>query len=208
MVIDRVMDERVPAALFLVVAVADRAAQLAMPSAVGDAAELLDIDVDQIPGSVVFVSARSGLSHHEPGALVEVAQERHPVALQYRLNRGAGQAQVIGDAMRSPSAREAHTDNASLSAPARAGRTVMRAAGAVHHPRWTTGAVAIGPLLGRGRRALKPLSGSAQRPPLIDNRRREPGSALGSQTGISVDHEDLSVIDVRVVTTPIPEVLT
>lgn len=55
MIVDGVMNVGVSAALFLVVAVADRAAELSMPTAVGDPAELLDVDVDQIPGSGVLV---------------------------------------------------------------------------------------------------------------------------------------------------------
>lgn len=56
-IVDRVMDVRVTAALFLVVAVADRVTDLATPTAVGDTAEILDVDVDQIPPEL---SARSG----------------------------------------------------------------------------------------------------------------------------------------------------
>jgi hypothetical protein len=43
---------------------------------------------------------------------------------------------------------------------------------------------------------------------VINNRRRQPQSAAWGQPSISVGHEDLSVIGVCVVTTPIPEVLT
>lgn len=70
------------------------------------------------------------------------------------------------------------------------------------------GTVTVGPLLGRGRRALEPLSGSGIRPTVIDDTTSKPQPATWGQTGISVGHEDLSVIGLCVVTTPIPEVLT
>jgi hypothetical protein len=58
-----VMQEGIPAArrlacLLLVVVIADGAGQLAMPATVGDACELLEVDVHQIPGCVVLVATR------------------------------------------------------------------------------------------------------------------------------------------------------
>lgn len=84
----------------------------------------------------------------------------------------------------------------------------MWATGAVDHGLRPAGTVTVGPFLGRGRRALEPLSGSGIRPTVIDDTTSKPQPATWGQTGISVGHEDLSVIGVCVVTTPIPEVLT
>src|SRR5271155_5688286 len=101
------------------------------------------------------------------------------------------------DAVRSPAAGEPHLDDPAFPALCQSTRAAVRAAGSVHHRWGTTGAVAVGPFLGRRRRTLEPFSSPAQSPSVIDNGRREPQPAPRSQTGISVGHEDLSVIDVR-----------
>lgn len=79
-IVDGVMGVRATPALFRVVAVADRATNLAMPTAVGNTAELLDVDVDQIPRSRVLVAARLRASHPEFGVQIEVAQKRYLVS--------------------------------------------------------------------------------------------------------------------------------
>ncbi|CAH0321163.1 hypothetical protein SRABI91_05437 [Rhodococcoides fascians] len=83
-IVDGVMDVGVSAALFAAVPLSDRAAELAMSAAVGDSAELFDVDVDQIPGSGMLVAAGLGASYSKSGVLVEVAKQRHLVAAQDR----------------------------------------------------------------------------------------------------------------------------
>ncbi len=73
-IVDGVVDERVPAAVFVVVAVADRASELAVPTAVGDPTEFLDVDVNQIPGPFVLVAPGRGSAYCQSGVLVEVTQ--------------------------------------------------------------------------------------------------------------------------------------
>ena len=67
------VQKRVAAALLLVVPVADRAPEFAVTTAVGDAAELLDVDVDQVTRIVVFVAARPWRPYGQAGGLVKVA---------------------------------------------------------------------------------------------------------------------------------------
>lgn len=156
----------------------------------------------------MLITARFGPAHRQPTGLVEMAQQRHAVTAQHRLHRRAGQPQVGGDAMRAPAPREAHLDDPPLPTLRKPTWTAMWATGAVDHGLRPAGTVTVGPFLGRGRRALEPLSGSGIRPTVIDDTTSKPQPATWGQTGISVGHEDLSVIGVYVVTTPIPEVLT
>jgi hypothetical protein len=70
------------------------AAEGAVPAAVRDASELLDVHVDQAPGMVVFVPLRCGLAHRrQPG---------HPAPGQVLADGGTGQVQVGRDAVRAP----------------------------------------------------------------------------------------------------------
>jgi hypothetical protein len=141
----------------------------------------------------VLIAPRNGLAHRQTGGLVQITQQRHPVAVQHRLNGRSSNPQVIGDPMRTPPTGEAQSEDSRFGAPTDPGGAAVRAAGTISHRGRAVGAVAVGPLLGRGRRTLEPFSGTSIGPSVIDDRRRESGSALWSQTGISVDHEDLSV---------------
>src|SRR5512139_3471291 len=110
--------------------------------------------------------------------------------------------------MRTPPASEAQVDDPPLGLLRGLVGADVRTTGAIGHRRDSADTVTVGPLLGRGRRALEPLSSPAQRPTLIDNTAGQPQPALRGQEGISVRHEAPLGIDVRVATTPIPEVLT
>jgi hypothetical protein len=110
--------------------------------------------------------------------------------------------------VRPPLAAKPHLDDAPLAPLRQPIGAAMGADGAVDHGRLAARAVPVGLLLGGGRRTLEPLSSPSQAPTVINNRRRQPQSAAWGQPSISVGHEDLSVIGVCVVTTPIPEVLT
>jgi hypothetical protein len=63
-VIDGVMQVGIPAAgMLAVVVLADRASEFAVSSAVGNAAQFLDVDVHEIARSGVFVAASSRSAH-------------------------------------------------------------------------------------------------------------------------------------------------
>src|SRR5690606_2738489 len=116
--------------------------------------------------------------------------------------------QESGDTVRAPPTGEPHLDDSAFPTAVELPGTAVRPAGPIVHRLRAPGTVAVGPFLGRGRRALESLGGTGVGPAVVDDTAGQPQPALRSQTSISVDHEDLPVIDVRVVTTPIPEVLT
>jgi hypothetical protein len=90
-------------------------------AAIGDAAEFLDIDMDQSARGGEFVAVRPGCAHRETGGLVEVMQQRHPVSGQDPADRGAWHVQVVADPMRSPSSCDAQRDDSSFEALWRSG---------------------------------------------------------------------------------------
>lgn len=63
MVVDRVVEVGVAPTASLVVSSASLSSEHAVPSAVGDAAELLDIDVDEFARRFHLVAARLWLTH-------------------------------------------------------------------------------------------------------------------------------------------------
>ena len=79
--------------------------------AVGDAAELFDVEMDQLPGTGLLIA------HRQPGGLIHLGQAGHAVPGQDAPHSGACQAQVVGDAVGSPPAVEPQGDDAPLSAP-------------------------------------------------------------------------------------------
>ncbi len=95
--------------------------------------------------------------------------------------------------MRAPPIGEAHLDDPALSTLRQLSGAAMRPTGPVDHRVRAAGTVAVGPLLGRRGRALESFRGPGVGPSVLDDTTGEPQPALRSQTGISVDHEDLSV---------------
>lgn len=85
--------------------------------ALGDAAELLDAKMDQLPGTGLLIAHRRRAAHRQPGGLIHLPQAGHVVAGQDAPHSGARQAQVVGDAVGAPPAVEPQGDNAPLSAP-------------------------------------------------------------------------------------------
>jgi hypothetical protein len=71
-IVDRVMQERVPQSLLLVVAIPGLPAEHAPAAAVRDPAELLDVHMDQLARDLLLVADRRGLADREPGGLVEM----------------------------------------------------------------------------------------------------------------------------------------
>lgn len=62
------------------------------PAARADAAEFLDVDVDQIAGLVVFVAA-----DHDTGRPVHPREAIHPVTHQYRVHCRGRHPELAGD---------------------------------------------------------------------------------------------------------------
>ena len=85
--------------------------------AVGDTAELVDVEMDQLPGTGLLIAHRHRAAHRQPGGLIHLGQAEHVVPGQDAPHGGAHQAQVVGDAVRPPPAVEPQGDDASLSAP-------------------------------------------------------------------------------------------
>ena len=104
MVIDQGVDV-VVADLGLLVALWStvRAAAVGAPAAaVGDAAELLDVHVDQLAGPVAFVADRGGLRgpDHLTGHRVALAQVGHAVAAQDPRHRAGRHAELGAEPVR------------------------------------------------------------------------------------------------------------
>ena len=126
-VIDGMVEERVPAPLLLVVAAPDRAAELSVAATIGDAPLLLDIDVDEIAWSGMFVADGFLPSHGEPRGLIKPGELRHPIPNQHLLDRGAGNPQVVTDSVWSPLPSEPQRHDSMLE-PAR---------GPIRRPVWS-----------------------------------------------------------------------
>ena len=93
---------------------------------VGDPAELLDVDVDQVAGRCGLVAERLGGADRQAGGLVEIGQQRHPVASQDTADGRSWDAEVVADPVWSPAPAVAELDDASLQS---AGALTRRAAG-------------------------------------------------------------------------------
>lgn len=72
-IVDRVVQVAAAAALPSVVAVPCGAAELAVPTAVRDAAELFDVAMNEIAWGAALIAIWPWFAHRQPGALVEVA---------------------------------------------------------------------------------------------------------------------------------------
>ena len=93
MVVDGRVDIAVAdATRLVVVVVADRATERLPAPAVGDPAELLDVDVDELAGSLALVAP-----DHLTGRSIEPAQSVEPQAHEHAVHRGRGDAQAIAD---------------------------------------------------------------------------------------------------------------
>lgn len=126
MIVDGVVEERVPASPPAVVAGSDGAAEYAMPTPVGDPAEFLDIDVDEVSRAGALIPDRPGLPDGQPGRLIDMCEEWHPVAGEDAFDRGAGDAEVVADAVWPPPAGEPERDDAMLTPLRESPRRMVR----------------------------------------------------------------------------------
>jgi len=166
--------------------------QEAVPAAVGDPPELLDVHVDQVPRGGVLVAQRFGFGPQPaPGGRVGPGQPWGLVAGQ-DLGHGRGiDPQPVADPCRTPPPTDTQTHDPVLGPGRQLGRAPVRAAGPVTHPRPAVLAVPGGPPLGRGGRDPEPFSSPAQRPTLIDHAAGQTQPAVRGQRSITVGHEDL-----------------
>ena len=165
-----------------------------VPAALWDASELLDVDMDQVSGTFVFIALRGRLADGQPCALVKAGQPGHPVPGQDLSHRRACQMQVGCDPVRTPAAGETQRDDPPFGADVSAVRAPTRPRGLVLHTFLAKDPVPIRPFLRGGGRAQEPLRGPAQSPALIDNQPGELSPGLGCQVSVgmgNVGHEGL-----------------
>lgn len=72
MIVDRMVQVRVAPTASLVVSSASLSSKHAVPSAVGDASKLLDIDVDEFSRRFHLVAARLWLTHGQARGAIDV----------------------------------------------------------------------------------------------------------------------------------------
>ena len=82
-------------------------AQDPVPAAVGDAALLLDIHVDEVTGVLVFIAADGA-----PGGPVLPFEFGQPVARKHAVDRGGLDSEAVSDPVRSPPLVHAQADDA------------------------------------------------------------------------------------------------
>jgi hypothetical protein len=99
-------------------------------AAVGDVAELLDVDVDQLAGPLALVAADG-----QPGTAVQVRQARAAVAAQDRVDGRRRQVQPGPDPGRARAPGEPQADDPPLGLLRRPCRAAPRPGGAVRHGR-------------------------------------------------------------------------
>jgi hypothetical protein len=100
---------------------ASLAAQDVMSAALGDIAELLDVDVHQVAWSLVFVAP----DYSACGA-VEVGQAGETVTGEYPVHRGGVEPEQVGDAGWAPAAQDPDLYDASLGPGRSAAWAVVR----------------------------------------------------------------------------------
>ena len=157
-------------------------------AAVGDVAELLDVDVDQLAGPVSFVSADRLL-----GGAVQVRQAGAVVAAQDLVHGGGVQVQRPGDPGRAQPPGHPQLDDPPLGPQRQLARAAMRPARPVSHPRRAGLAVAAGPPGRGGVRYLEPLSSPPHGPAVFHDAAGQAQPPGLGQRGITVGHEGLPV---------------
>ncbi|GAA3239633.1 hypothetical protein GCM10020256_60910 [Streptomyces thermocoprophilus] len=140
------------------------AAQDLVAAAVGDVAELLDVDMHQLAGPVAFVAA-----YDAAGGPVQVRQAGQAVSGQHPVHGGGHQTEQTRDPCGSPTAQHADLDDPPLGTCRGPPWGGMRAAGAVGHARLAVLPVAVGPSLGGGHGDLEAFRGPPQGPVVVDD---------------------------------------
>jgi hypothetical protein len=100
----------------------------APPTAGGDPALLLDVDVDELTGSLPFVA------HDGSGRSVQIAEPGSTSASEHAMHRRRSLTERPGDPVRTLKGRFSPAEDRSLPRRAQAHGAVVRAAGAVLEP--------------------------------------------------------------------------
>lgn len=126
-IINSVMQERIPEAPLLVVPVPNGAAEHAVPATIRDPTQLFDIHMHQLARSAFLVAHDRRLSNRQSGRAINVGEFRHPIPGEDTFYRGAWDTQVVTDAVWAPLPGEPERDDAMLLLPRQPGRRVVRA---------------------------------------------------------------------------------
>src|SRR3954453_8786709 len=199
-VIDGVVQVGVPGAALPGVAPSGLAALEPPPAAGRDPTELLDVDVDQVPGrgpDVGVLLGSTGLDP-DPGGRVGPLQPRAPVASQDLVDRGRVQVQVERDPGRPPPPRDPQPDDPTLGTTAQLTRAVPRPRRPVPHVRAARDLagglnlpVPAHPAPHRGDRDREPFGCQHLRPAVHDDQPRHLQSPTLVKGRVSVGHEGL-----------------
>jgi|GEM_PF-5026614 len=173
-----------------------------MPAAVGDLAQFLDIDVNQLPRARLLVTSRRRTPNRQSRGLVQMVKQRHRIPFQDPPDCRARNTQVIADSVRTPAASETQRNDAPLELLRRARRAAARSRTAISQR--LAGPIPTSPLRrGRGR-ALEPFRRAANRPAILNDQPSQASPALRGEGRVSVSHEDLRGNDMSVVTHIVP----
>jgi len=187
-VIDGVVQEGVPHPA-VAIATPVGPAEHPVTAAVRDAAELLDVDVDELAGLGLLVADRLDPADWQARRLVDVREQRHPVAGQDAADRRPRHTEVVADPVWPPAPAEPQRDDPALELARRPRRRTQRPRGAIGHRQ--PGAISDRPFhRGRGR-TLESLCRPAGRPALLDDQPSQPKPTLGCERRVRVSHEDL-----------------
>jgi hypothetical protein len=145
------------------------AADVAPAAAVGDLAELLDVNVDQVAGVFVLVPA-------DPltGYPVDVAEPVEAAPGQHRVDRRCRHPERVGDLDRTQPAPQAQPHDLAHHLRWGAMGLPEGCTRAVHHPGGPLVAVPGGPLRRGLPRHVVPLGRPGRRPPVVDDQPRQP----------------------------------
>jgi hypothetical protein len=165
------------------------AAQGAPAAAGADPADLLDVDVQQLPGPVALVppdGSSAGTVH--PGQPVQT------VAAQHGVDGAGGEPDQGGDAGRPELAVDPQPQHGFLDLRRGSAGQGVRGAAAVVQPARDFGVPAGEPLVAGGGGAAQLLDHVRDRPALLEDPPHQSRAAVGRQTGISVRQEDLRAV--------------
>ena len=128
---------------------------------VGDAPELLDIEMDQLARGLALVAnpCHRPTTDRDSGQRIQIAQVRHPMTGKNAPDGRRTHPEFGGDPLR-PAARAAsELTHAPLELSRDAMRDPMRSARAIDKPSWALGAVAAKPLVGARARTAQLCGG-------------------------------------------------
>jgi hypothetical protein len=176
----------------VLVRAAGRPAEDLVAAAVGDAAELFDVDVDQFAGPGAFVA-----SHGFTGGPVADDQSGQVVPDEDAVGGGGGDAAAGGQPHWSDAVLTPQPHDLLLDGSRRLARAVVGAAGAVVHPCLAEPPVSVRPACGGGVADPETFRGPPQRPAVVHDTPGQTQPAGRRQRGIEVGHEGLLAVGGR-----------